>query len=99
VQAAKAAVAVAGCIVALLLVVERTMATIKQVSDSIVDSSSFLDLRRAHRDKLGLQHEVRTCQLRSWASASAPQQCVVLVCFAVLGNVFNHSILAAPEGI
>jgi hypothetical protein len=69
---------------ALLLVVERTVATIKQVSDSILDSASFLDLRRAHKDKLGLQREVRTCQL-CWL-ASALNEYGVLVCIALPGQ-------------
>jgi hypothetical protein len=44
VRAAKAAVAIAGSVVALLAVVERTMATVKQVSDSILDSVNYFNV-------------------------------------------------------
>jgi hypothetical protein len=60
VQAAKAAVAVCGCIVALLAVVERTMATVKQVSDSV----NYLTVGQAPKDKIGFQHEVGPCMFR-----------------------------------
>jgi hypothetical protein len=62
VRAAKAAVAIAGCIVALLAVVERTMSVVKQVSDSILDSANFFTIGKAHKEKTGFQHEVSALQ-------------------------------------
>jgi hypothetical protein len=58
VRAAKAAVAITGCITALLAVVVQTMAAVRNVSDSIIDNTTFFSLGRDHKRKTGFQHEV-----------------------------------------
>lgn len=61
IQAAAAAVALTGIVVAVLGVVERSLKVVKQISDIIKDGLSMISLQK-HSERVGYQHAVsRLC--------------------------------------